>query len=89
MARVVLGLFVYCLVTIPVFLGLALVAQLARVTWARRASEAVLISGVAALIPVVLDRALEKPVLWPGVVLLVVLLVVGVVLHVRSYTRPS
>ncbi|MER5702465.1 hypothetical protein ABT023_11020 [Micromonospora sp. NPDC002296] len=89
MARVVLGLFVYCLVTIPVFLGLALVAQLARVTWAKRASEAVLLTGVAALIPVVLDRALEKPVLWAGVVLLVVLLVAGVVMHVKSYSRPS
>ncbi|WP_229402644.1 hypothetical protein [Micromonospora okii] len=89
MVKVVLGLFVYSLATIPVFLGLALVAQLTHAIWARRASEIVLLTGVAALIPVVLARAFEKPVLWAGVALLVVLLVGGVVKHARSYTRSS
>jgi hypothetical protein len=88
-AKVLLGFFVYALVTIPVFIGLALVAQLSRAVWARRASEIVLLTGVAALTPVVLERAFEKPVLWAGVALLVVLLVGGVAMHLRSYGRPS
>ncbi|EEP73013.1 hypothetical protein MCAG_03340 [Micromonospora sp. ATCC 39149] len=83
------ALFVFSLVTIPVFLVLGLVAQLSRATWAKRASEATVLVGIAALLPVVLDRAFEKPVLWAGVVLLAALLVFGVVLHVRSYRRPS
>ena len=82
-------LFVYFLVTVPVFLVLALVAQLARAGWAKRAGEVVLLTGVAALIPVVLDRALDRPVLWLFVALLAVVLVFGVLMHVRSYRRPS
>ncbi|MFF4891146.1 hypothetical protein [Micromonospora chersina] len=84
-----LVLFVYFLVTVPAFIGLALVAQLSRAAWAKRASEVVLLTGVAALIPVVLDRALDRPVLWLFVALLVVLLVFGAAMHVRSYRRPS
>ncbi|GGR64944.1 hypothetical protein GCM10010169_05130 [Micromonospora fulviviridis] len=84
-----LVLFVYFLVTVPAFIGLALVAQLSRATWAKRASEVVLLTGVAALIPVVLDRALDRPVLWLFVALLVVVLVFGAAMHVRSYRRPS
>ena len=82
-------LFVYFLVTVPAFIGLALVAQLSRAAWAKRASEVVLLTGVAALIPVVLDRALDRPVLWLFVALLVVVLVFGAAMHVRSYRRPS
>jgi hypothetical protein len=84
-----LVLFVYFLVAVPVFIGLALVAQLSRAAWAKRASEVVLLTGVAALIPVVLDRALDKPVLWLFVALLAVVLVFGAVMHVRSYRRSS
>ena len=84
-----LVLFVYFLATVPAFIGLALVAQLSRAAWAKRASEVVLLTGVAALIPVVLDRALDRPVLWLFVALLVVLLVFGAAMHVRSYRRPS
>ncbi|PSK65192.1 hypothetical protein B0E53_02878 [Micromonospora sp. MH33] len=84
-----LVLFVYFLVTVPAFLGLALVAQLSRAAWAKRASEVVLLTGVAALIPVVLARALDRPVLWLFVALLVVVLVFGAVMHVRTYRRPS
>ncbi|MFG3600346.1 hypothetical protein [Micromonospora chersina] len=86
---VLLVLFVYFLVTVPAFIGLALVAQLSRAAWAKRASEVVLLTGVAALIPVVLDRALDRPVLWIFVALLVVVLVFGAVMHGRSYRRPS
>ncbi|KIR64860.1 hypothetical protein [Micromonospora haikouensis] len=83
------ALFVFSLLTIPVFLVLGLVAQIWRVTWAKRGSEVAVLAGVAALLPVVFERAFEKPVLWPGVVLLAVLLVFGVVMHVRSYRKPS
>ncbi|MGR6316908.1 hypothetical protein Q2K19_08465 [Micromonospora soli] len=89
MAGVVYLLFVYFLVTVPVFLGLALVAQLTRAAWARRAAEVVLITGVAALIPVVLDRAFDKPVLWLVVALLAAVLGFGLVMHVKSYRRSS
>jgi hypothetical protein len=86
---VTFALFVYFLVTVPVFLALALVAQVSRAAWAKRAGEVVLLTGVAALIPVVLDRALDRPVLWLFVALLAVALVFGVLMHVRSYRRPS
>jgi hypothetical protein len=89
MPQALFYLFVYFLVTIPVFLGLALVAQLRRTVRARRAGELVLITGIAALIPVVLHRALDVPALWLVVALLVALCVISVVMHVRSYSRPA
>ncbi|MFE9692594.1 hypothetical protein [Micromonospora sp. NPDC005806] len=89
MADVAYVLFVYFLVTVPVLIGLALVAQLTRAVWARRAAEVVLITGGAALIPVVLERAFEKPVLWLVVALLAVVLVFGLTMHVKSYRRSS
>ncbi|MFC4020860.1 hypothetical protein ACFOW4_23350 [Micromonospora sp. GCM10011542] len=89
MPQALFYLFVYFLLTIPVFLGLALVAQLGRSAAARRAGELVLITGIAALVPVVLHRALEVPALWLAVALLVAVLVVSVVMHVRSYSRSA
>ncbi|MFI7434374.1 hypothetical protein [Micromonospora haikouensis] len=77
------------LVCIPAFLVLGLIAQLSKATWARRATEIAALTGVAALLPVVFERAFEKPVLWPVVVLLAAILVFGVVMHVRSYRQPS
>ncbi|MEV4655079.1 hypothetical protein [Micromonospora sp. NPDC049301] len=82
-------LFVYFLLTVPAFLGLALIAQIGRSTRVRRAGELVLVTGVAALIPVVLHRALEVPALWLAVAFLVVVLLVSVVRHVRSYSRSA
>ncbi|MFG2053870.1 hypothetical protein ACGFI9_07530 [Micromonospora sp. NPDC048930] len=82
-------LFLYFLVTIPGFLGLALVARFGRSARARRGAEVVLLTGVVALLVVVVQRAVEKPVLWPAVALLAVALVFGVVMHVRSYRSPS
>ncbi|MGC5291191.1 hypothetical protein [Micromonospora sp. DT231] len=89
MLQAMLYLFVYFLLTIPVFLGLAFVGQVRGSVRARRASELVLVTGIAALVPVVLHRALDVPALWPAVALLVVLLVIGVVLRVRSYSRSA
>ncbi|MDI5939879.1 hypothetical protein ACVMYR_01220 [Micromonospora sp. PTRAS2] len=77
------------LVCIPAFLVLGLIAQLSKATWARRATEIAALTGVAALLPVVIERAFEKPVLWPVVVLLAAILVFGVAMHVRSYRQPS
>ncbi|SCF38543.1 hypothetical protein GA0074695_6402 [Micromonospora viridifaciens] len=82
-------LFLYFLLTIPVFLGLALLARLTGSAGVRRAAEVVMLTGGAALLPVVLQRAYERPVLWPVVVLLAALLMFGVVMHVKAYQRPS
>ncbi|MGC4810708.1 hypothetical protein ACLQ29_09300 [Micromonospora sp. DT228] len=89
MPQVLFYLFVYCLLTIPVFLGLAFVGQVLGSVRARRASELVLVTGIAALIPVVLHRALDVPALWLVVALLVLLLVIGVVVQVRAYSRSA
>ncbi|MFC8848767.1 MULTISPECIES: hypothetical protein [unclassified Micromonospora] len=83
------ALFVYSIVTIPVFLVLGWVARLWRVAWLMRVSEVGVLAGGAAMLPVALDRAFEKPVLWPFVVLVAAILVFGVVMHVRSYRKPS
>ncbi|MER7416643.1 hypothetical protein ABT346_07620 [Micromonospora peucetia] len=81
-------MFVYALVTIPVFIVLGLVAQLTRSRLARRLMEIVLLSGVAAF-AVALGTLADDGLQWTLVVLLVALFVVGVVMHVRSYLRPS
>ncbi|WP_241825613.1 hypothetical protein [Micromonospora sp. CB01531] len=82
-------LFMYFLLTIPVFLGLALAARLTGSAGVRRAAEVVMLTGGVALLPVVLQRAFERPVLWAVVVLLALLLAFGVMMHVRSYRQPS
>ncbi|MFG2047466.1 hypothetical protein ACGFIW_08565 [Micromonospora sp. NPDC048935] len=89
MPRALFYLFVYFLSTIPVFLGLALVAQVRGSVRVRRAGELVLLTGIAALVPVVLHRALDVPALWLAVALLVAILVIGAVRHVRSYSRSA
>lgn len=89
MAALLYGLFVYFLVTIPVFLGLALVAQLTRSAPIRRAAEVVMLTGGVALLPVVFQRAFERPALWVVVMLLGALLAFGVTMHVKSRRRPS
>lgn len=82
------GAFVYALVTIPVFVVLGVVAQLTRSRLARRLMEIVLLSGVAAF-AVALGSLADDGLQWTLVVLLVALFVVGVVMHVRSYSRSS
>ncbi|MCX4387029.1 hypothetical protein OG777_08815 [Micromonospora peucetia] len=82
------GVFVYALVTIPVFIVLGLVAQLTRSRLARRLMEIVLLSGVAAF-AVALGTLADDGLQWTLVVLLVALFAVGVVMHLRSYFRPS
>ncbi|MFU8852263.1 hypothetical protein ACNAW0_14945 [Micromonospora sp. SL1-18] len=82
-------LFMYFLLTIPVFLGLALLARLTGSAGTRRAAEVVMLTGGAALLPGMLQRAFERPMLWPVAVLLAALLVFGVVMHVKSYRQPS
>ncbi|WP_091623736.1 hypothetical protein [Micromonospora peucetia] len=78
----------YALVTIPVFIVLGLVAQLTRSRLARRLMEIVLLSGVAAF-AVALGTLADDGLQWTLVVLLVALFAVGVVMHLRSYFRPS
>ncbi|MEV4661171.1 hypothetical protein AB0J85_04410 [Micromonospora echinofusca] len=81
-------LFVYGLATIPVFIVLGLVAQLSRSRLARRAMEIVLLSGVAAF-GLALGTLADDAVQWVLVSMLALLFVVGVVLHVRSYSRSA
>ncbi|MEU7998711.1 hypothetical protein AB0B83_25745 [Micromonospora sp. NPDC049060] len=81
-------LFGYALVTIPVFIVLGLVAQLTRSRLARRAMELVLLSGVAAF-AVALGTLADDAVQWVLVSMLALIFVVGVVLHVRSYSRSA
>ncbi|MDT0528228.1 hypothetical protein RM555_04365 [Micromonospora sp. DSM 115977] len=81
-------LFGYALATIPVFIVLGLVAQLTRSRLARRAMELVLLSGVAAF-ALALGTLADDAVQWVLVSMLALLFVVGVVLHVRSYSRSA
>ncbi|KAB1141342.1 hypothetical protein ACLQ20_03570 [Micromonospora sp. DT46] len=81
-------LFGYALVTIPVFIVLGLVAQLTRSRLARRAMELVLLSGVAAF-AVALGTLADDAVQWLLASMLALTFVVGVVLHVRSYSRSG
>ncbi|MFG1776491.1 hypothetical protein ACGFIR_03825 [Micromonospora sp. NPDC049051] len=82
------GVFVYALVTIPVFVVLGVVAQLTRSRAARRLMEIVLLSGVAAF-ALALGTLADDGLQWTLVLMLVALFVVGVVMHVRSYFRSS
>ncbi|MGC4786246.1 hypothetical protein ACLQ22_00150 [Micromonospora sp. DT178] len=81
-------LFGYALATVPVFLVLGLVAQLARSRVARRAMELVLLSGVAAF-GLALGTLADDAVQWVLVSMLALIFVVGLVMHVRSYSRSS
>ncbi|WP_121396951.1 hypothetical protein [Micromonospora sp. M71_S20] len=81
-------LFGYALTTIPVFVVLGLVAQLARSRVARRAMELVLLSGVAAF-GLALGTLADDAVQWVLVSMLALIFVVGLVMHVRSYSRSS
>ncbi|MGN9764863.1 hypothetical protein ACTMS2_06805 [Micromonospora sp. SD12] len=81
-------LFVYALATIPAFIVLGLVAQLSRSRLARRAMEIVLLSGVAAF-GLALGTLADDAVQWVLVSILAFLFVVGLVLHVRSYSRSA
>jgi malonyl CoA-acyl carrier protein transacylase len=81
-------LFGYALTTIPVFVVLGLVAQLARSRVARRAMELVLLSGVAAF-GLALGTLADDAVQWALVSMLALIFVVGSVMHVRSYSRSS
>ncbi|MEU5945261.1 hypothetical protein ABZ793_06825 [Micromonospora sp. NPDC047465] len=81
-------LFGYALVAIPVFVVLGLVAQLTRSRPVRRAAEIVLLSSVAAF-AAALGTLADDGLQWTLVVMLVVMFVVGLVMHVRSYFRSS
>ncbi|MFI6261798.1 hypothetical protein [Micromonospora sp. NPDC051006] len=53
----------------------------------RRSGVVLLLVGTLAMLPVLIDRALEKPVLWVAVALLVGILLAGP-LMVRDASRP-
>ncbi|MEH1098081.1 hypothetical protein [Micromonospora sp. CPCC 205561] len=82
------AMFGYALATVPVFIVLGVVAQLSRSRAARRAMELVLLSGVAAF-GLALGTLADDAVQWVIVSMLTVVFVVGLVMHVRSYSRSS
>ncbi|MGC4893726.1 hypothetical protein [Micromonospora sp. DT31] len=85
MATLMLGLTGYVLLSIPVFLVLMLFAGLTRSTRLRRAAEVLVLSACAALLVLVSERALEKPLLWAVAVMLVAVLVFGATRVVKTW----
>ncbi|MFD6607524.1 hypothetical protein ACFWD1_01395 [Micromonospora chalcea] len=83
MDTLIFALFLYVLLTIPVFVVLMLFAALTRSARLRRAAEVVSLSACAALLVLTFQRAFEKPLLWVVVVLLVAVLAFGVSTIVR------
>ncbi|MFD6260760.1 hypothetical protein ACGF5H_02120 [Micromonospora chalcea] len=83
MDTLIFALFLYVLLTIPVFVVLMLFAALTRSARLRRAAEVVSLSTCAALLVLTFQRAFEKPLLWVVVVLLVAVLAFGVSTIVR------
>lgn len=83
MDTLIFVLFLYVLLTIPVFVVLMLFAALTRSARLRRAAEVVSLSTCAALLVLTFQRAFEKPLLWVVVVLLVAVLAFGVSTIVR------
>ncbi|MFG1737665.1 hypothetical protein ACGFLT_06550 [Micromonospora chalcea] len=83
MDTLIFSLFLYVLLTIPVFVVLMLFAALTRSARLRRAAEVVSLSTCAALLVLTFQRAFEKPLLWFVVVLLVAVLAFGVSTIVR------
>ncbi|MBB5111280.1 hypothetical protein AB0K27_01030 [Micromonospora echinospora] len=83
MDTLIFVLFLYVLLTIPVFVVLMLFAALTRSARLRRAAEVVSLSTCAALLVLTFQRAFEKPLLWVVVVLLIAVLAFGVSTIVR------
>ncbi|WP_157530299.1 hypothetical protein [Microtetraspora niveoalba] len=79
-----LWLFICFLVTVVAALVLGLVAKFTQSAPVHRATEVVVLSGGLALLPLLIDRALDKPLMWIVVVLLAALLAGGVVIFVRA-----
>ena len=84
MDTLIFTLFLYVLLTIPVFVLLMLFAVLTRSARLRRAAEVVSLSACAALLVLTFERAFEKPLLWIVVVLLVAVLAFGVSTIVKA-----
>jgi undecaprenyl pyrophosphate phosphatase UppP len=87
----VFWLFMYVLATIPMMIILGLVFRLTRSIRVRRAFEILVVSANAALLPLLVQRAFVKPVLWPVAVLIALVVVGGVIFIVRTWNsnRPS
>jgi hypothetical protein len=84
-------LFMYILATIPVMIIIGLVYKFTRSIRVRRANEILVVSAAAALLPLLVERAFVKPILWPVAVLIAVVVVGGVIFIVRTWNsnRPS
>ncbi|RKR89916.1 hypothetical protein BDK92_4276 [Micromonospora pisi] len=84
-------LFMYFLATIPTMLVLGLVYRFTRSIRVQRASEIVVLSAGMALLPLMIERALDKPVVWLAVAVLAVVVVGWAIFIVRNWNsnRPS
>ncbi|MER7888585.1 hypothetical protein ABTX15_02040 [Micromonospora sp. NPDC094482] len=82
-----LWLFLTALAAILVGLLLTAYERLRPSATLRRSGVVFLLVGTLAMLPVLIDRALEKPVLWVAVALLVGILLAGP-LMVRDASRP-
>nr|WP_030503510.1 hypothetical protein [Micromonospora purpureochromogenes] len=89
MDTLIFALFLYVLLTIPVFVVLMLFAALTRSARLRRAAEVVSLTACAALLVLTFQRAFEKPLLWIVVVLLVAVLAFGVSMIVKAARERS
>ncbi|MFJ1542194.1 hypothetical protein ACIODS_27015 [Micromonospora chalcea] len=89
MDTLIFALFLYVLLTIPVFVVLMLFAALTRSARLRRAAEVVSLTACAALLVLTFQRAFEKPLLWIVVVLLVAVLAFGVSTIVKAARERS
>ncbi|MCT2279992.1 hypothetical protein [Micromonospora chalcea] len=89
MDTLIFALFLYVLLTIPVFVVLMLFAALTRSARLRRAAEVVSLTACAALLVLTFQRAFQKPLLWIVVVLLVAVLAFGVSTIVKAARERS
>ena len=81
----VFWLFMYWLMTIPAALVLGVVARITNALPVRRAMEIVILSGGFAILPVLAERASQKPLLWIAIVPLLAILVAAAVRTVRTW----
>ena len=81
-------LFVYFLLTLPVALVAGLVARLRPSVGARMTMAVAVLTGGAALCASTVGQALDKPVLWVVVALLVLLVVVGGPVMIKDAVHP-
>jgi hypothetical protein len=85
----VLWSFLYFLVTIPVILVLGVIHRFNRSVRVRRAGEILVVTGGVGLLPSLVVQASTDPVMWLGVVGILVIVFGGVIVIVRRWNCVS